>query len=75
MIFWHYLNSQLFYYCRILTLQALGFAKTGKDQQFVFEGNTARNAKIPFSATGVHMAITIWQQLTRNTQKAQINYL
>ena len=49
------------------------------------EGNTARGGKIPFNTTGgligwghptggtgVHMAVTIWEQLTGNAGAAQI---
>lgn len=69
----------------ILATEAIGFAEPGKGAQFVAEGNTARNGKIPFNttggligwghptgATGVHQAVTIWEQLTGKAGKAQI---
>ncbi len=69
----------------ILTTEALGFAESGKGAQFVAEGNTARNGKIPINTTGgligwghptggtgVHQAVTIWEQLTGNAGKSQI---
>ena len=61
----------------ILAIEALGFAAHGKGADFVAAGNTARDGKIhvnttggligwghPTGATGVHMAVTIWEQLT-----------
>lgn len=61
----------------ILAVEALGFAAHGQGAAFVAAGNTARNGKIPINttggligwghptgATGVHMAVTIWEQLT-----------
>jgi acetyl-CoA C-acetyltransferase/acetyl-CoA acyltransferase len=61
----------------ILAVEALGFAPHGKGAEFVAEGNTARDGKIPINTTGgligwghptggtgVHMAVTIWEQLT-----------
>ncbi len=69
----------------ILTTEALGFAEPGKGAQFVADGNTARNGKIPMNTTGgligwghptggtgVHQAVTIWEQLTGNAGDAQI---
>ncbi len=69
----------------ILTTEALGFAKPGEGAKFVAEGNTARDGKIPMNttggligwghptgATGVHQAVTIWEQLTGKAGKAQI---
>ncbi|HSG67452.1 MAG TPA: beta-ketoacyl synthase N-terminal-like domain-containing protein [Bacteroidales bacterium] len=69
----------------VLATEALGFAAPGKGAQFVAEGNTARDGKIPMNttggligwghptgATGVHMAVTIWEQLTGNAGNAQI---
>ncbi len=69
----------------ILITEALGFAKPGKGSDFVIEGNTAHNGKIPFNttggligwghptgATGVHQAVTIWEQLTGKAGAAQI---
>ncbi len=61
----------------ILAVEALGFAAHGEGAAFVAAGNTARDGKIPINttggligwghptgATGVHMAVTIWEQLT-----------
>lgn len=69
----------------ILATEAIGYAKPGEGADFVAEGNTARDGKIPFNttgglvgwghptgATGVHQAITIWEQLTGKAGDAQI---
>jgi acetyl-CoA C-acetyltransferase/acetyl-CoA acyltransferase len=69
----------------VLATEALGFAKPGEGPKFVAEGNTARDGMIPMNttggligwghptgATGVHMAVTIWEQLTGNAGAAQI---
>jgi acetyl-CoA C-acetyltransferase/acetyl-CoA acyltransferase len=69
----------------VLAVEAIGFAKPGEGAQFIYEGNTAHDGKIPMNttggligwghpvgATGVHMAVTIWQQLTGNAGDAQI---
>ncbi len=70
----------------IMATEAIGFAEPGKGADFVAEGNTARNGKIPFNttgglvgwghptgATGVHQAVTIWEQLTGKAGDAQID--
>lgn len=70
----------------ILSVEALGFAKPGEGPDFVINGNTARNGKIPINttggligwghptgATGVHQAVTIWEQLTGKAGAAQID--
>lgn len=70
----------------VLTVEALGFAKKGEGADFIFEGNTARDGKIPMNTTGgligwghptggtgVHQAVTIWQQLTGRAGDAQID--
>ena len=70
----------------ILIVEALGFAGPGEGPNFVINGNTARNGRIPFNttggligwghptgATGVHQAVTIWEQLTGKAGAAQIN--
>jgi acetyl-CoA C-acetyltransferase/acetyl-CoA acyltransferase len=70
----------------ILAVEALGFAKHGEGADFVYEGNTARDGKIPMNTTGglvgwghptggtgVHQAVTMWEQLTGKTGDAQIN--
>lgn len=69
----------------ILMTEAIGLAERGKGAQFVAEGNTARNGKIPINttggligwghptgATGVHQCVTIWEQLTGKAGDAQI---
>lgn len=69
----------------VLATEALGYAEPGKGAGFVAEGNTSREGKIPMNTTGgligwghptggtgVHMAVTIWEQLTGNAGKAQI---
>jgi acetyl-CoA C-acetyltransferase/acetyl-CoA acyltransferase len=69
----------------ILGVEALGFAPHGKGADFVAEGNTARDGKIPINTTGgligwghptggtgVHMAVTIWEQLTGKAGLNQI---
>ncbi len=70
----------------ILAIEALGLAEKGKGSDFVLEGHTSRDGKIPFNttggligwghptgATGVHQAVTIWQQLSGKAGDAQIN--
>ncbi|MEI6765997.1 MAG: 3-ketoacyl-CoA thiolase [Bacteroidota bacterium] len=69
----------------IMAVEAIGFAEHGKGPDFVLAGNTARDGKVPFNttggligwghptgATGVHQAVTIWEQLTGKTGDAQI---
>ncbi len=69
----------------ILAVEALGFAAHGEGAAFVAAGNTARDGKIPINttggligwghptgATGVHMAVTIWEQLTGRAGLNQI---
>ncbi|HUS87128.1 MAG TPA: hypothetical protein VMW76_07810 [Bacteroidales bacterium] len=69
----------------ILATEAIGFAKHGEGPDFVLEGNTARDGMIPFNttggligwghptgATGVHQAVTIWEQMTGCAGDAQI---
>ena len=69
----------------IIAVEMLGLAKPGEGAQYVYEGNTARDGYMPMNttggligwghptgATGVHMANTIWQQLTENAGDAQI---
>jgi len=70
----------------ILAIEALGLAEKGEGADFVAAGHTAREGKIPFNttggligwghptgATGVHQAVTIWQQLSGKAGAAQIN--
>lgn len=69
----------------MLSIEALGFAKPGEGADFVINGNTARNGRIPINTTGgligwghptggtgVHQAVTIWEQLTGRAGAAQI---
>jgi len=69
----------------ILGIEALGFAKPGEGADFVANGNSARDGVIPTNttggligwghptgATGVHQAVTIWEQLTGKAGEAQI---
>lgn len=69
----------------IMSIEALGLADHGQGPDFVLDGHTARDGKVPYNttggligwghptgATGVHMAVTIWEQLTGNAGKAQI---
>ena len=69
----------------ILMVEALGLAKPGEGTDFVINGNTSRKGKFPMNttggligwghptgATGVHQAVTIWEQLTGKADEAQI---
>ncbi|MFW5708209.1 MAG: thiolase C-terminal domain-containing protein [Bacteroidota bacterium] len=69
----------------ILAVEAIGFAAPGKGPDFILQGNTSHKGKIPFNttggligwghptgATGVHQAVTIWEQLTGKAEKAQV---
>jgi acetyl-CoA C-acetyltransferase/acetyl-CoA acyltransferase len=69
----------------ILAIEAIGFAKPGEGADFVLAGHTARDGKIPFNTTGgligwghptgctgVHQAVTLWEQLTGKAGDAQI---
>jgi len=69
----------------ILAVEALGFAAPGQGTDFVLSGNTSRDGSIPFNttggligwghptgATGVHQAVTIWEQLTGKAGNAQV---
>ncbi|MBI9064901.1 MAG: hypothetical protein JEZ14_23140 [Marinilabiliaceae bacterium] len=70
----------------LLAVEAIGLVDKGKGAKFVADGHTSRAGQIPFNttggligwghptgATGVHQCVTIWQQLTGNAGKAQIN--
>lgn len=72
----------------ILAVEALGLAPKGEGADWVAEGNTSRDGYMPMNttggligwghptgATGVHQAVTIWQQLTGKANKAQIEIL
>lgn len=69
----------------ILAVEALGLASRGEGADWVADGNTTRDGYMPMNttggligwghptgATGVHQAVTIWQQLTGKAAKAQI---
>jgi acetyl-CoA acetyltransferase len=69
----------------IMATEAIGYAEHGKGTDFVLEGNTSRTGSVPFNttggligwghptgATGVHQAVTIWEQLTGKAGEAQI---
>lgn len=69
----------------ILAVEAIGFAKYGEGVDFVIAGNTARDGEIPMNttggligwghptgATGIHQAVTIWEQLTGKAGNAKI---
>lgn len=70
----------------ILAVEAIGFAGHGEGPDYVLAGNTARDGKVPFNttggligwghptgATGVHQAVTIWEQLTGKAGDSQIS--
>ena len=70
----------------VMAVEAMGLARPGQGPQFILEGHTARNGKIPFNttggligwghptgATGVHQAVTVWEQLTGKAGDAQIS--
>jgi len=70
----------------ILSVEALGLAKPGEGCDYVYEGNTARDGVMPINTsggligwghptggTGVHQAVTIWQQLTGRAADYQVN--
>lgn len=69
----------------ILAVEACGLAGHGEGPDYVLAGNTARSGKTPINttggligwghptgATGVHMAVTIWEQLTGKAGANQI---
>ncbi len=70
----------------IMATEAIGFAEYGKGADFVLEGHTSRKGSVPFNttggligwghptgATGVHQAVTLWEQLTGKAAAAQID--
>ena len=70
----------------IMGIEALGLAKKGEGPDYVLAGETSRMGEMPFNttggligwghptgATGVHMAVTILEQLTGKAGNAQIN--
>lgn len=69
----------------LLCMEAIGFAEKGKGADYILEGNTARDGKVPINTTGgligwghptggtgVHQAVTILEQLTGNAGEAQV---
>jgi acetyl-CoA acetyltransferase len=69
----------------ILAVEAIGLAGAGCGPDFVLDGQTARGGRVPFNttggligwghptgATGVHQAVTLWEQLTGRAGAAQI---
>jgi acetyl-CoA acetyltransferase len=71
----------------IMAVEALGLAEHGKGTDYVLAGKTARDGEVPFNttggligwghptgATGVHQAVTIWEQLTGKAGKSQITF-
>ena len=69
----------------ILMVEALGLAKPGEGPDFVIKGSTSRKGKFPMNTTGgligwghptggtgVHQAVTIWEQFTGKAGEAQI---
>lgn len=69
----------------VMAVEAIGFAAPGKGPDFILQGNTSRKGKIPFNttggligwghptgATGVHQAVTLWEQLTGRADEAQV---
>ncbi|MCX6241944.1 MAG: 3-ketoacyl-CoA thiolase [Bacteroidetes bacterium] len=70
----------------IMAVEALGLAEHGKGPEYVIAGNTARDGKFPINTTGgligwghptggtgVHMAVTLWEQLKGKAGAAQVN--
>ncbi|HBB90711.1 MAG: 3-ketoacyl-CoA thiolase [Bacteroidetes bacterium GWF2_49_14] len=69
----------------VLAIEAMGLAKPGHGGEFILAGHTSRMGRIPFNttggligwghptgATGVHQAVTIWEQLTGRAGDSQI---
>ena len=69
----------------IMAVEALGIAAHGKGPEYVIAGNTARDGKFPINTTGglvgwghptggtgIHMAVTLWEQLKGKAGAAQI---
>ena len=70
----------------IMAIEAIGLAGAGCGPDFVLDGQTARGGRVPFNttggligwghptgATGVHQAVTLWEQLTGRAGAAQID--
>ncbi|MRT94136.1 beta-ketoacyl synthase N-terminal-like domain-containing protein [Ancylomarina sp. 16SWW S1-10-2] len=69
----------------IMAIEAIGLAEPGKGIDFVIDGKTKRDGEMPINttggligwghptgATGVHQAVTLWEQLTGKAGDAQI---
>ena len=69
----------------ILALESIGVVSKGEGPDFIIQGHTTREGKLPINttggligwghptgATGVHQAVTIWEQLTEQAGEAQI---
>jgi acetyl-CoA C-acetyltransferase/acetyl-CoA acyltransferase len=69
-----------------MAVEALGLAAQGQGPDYILAGNTARDGKFPINTTGgligwghptggtgVHMAVTLWEQLSGKAGAAQIN--
>jgi acetyl-CoA C-acetyltransferase/acetyl-CoA acyltransferase len=69
----------------IMAVEAIGLAGHGEGPDYVLAGNTSRKGKVPFNttgglvgwghptgATGVHQAVTLWEQLTGKAGDSQI---
>ncbi len=69
----------------IMAVEAIGLAGIGKGPDYVLAGQTSRGGRVPFNTTGgligwghptggtgVHQAVTIWEQLTGRAGQAQI---
>jgi acetyl-CoA C-acetyltransferase/acetyl-CoA acyltransferase len=69
----------------IMAIEAIGLAPEGKGIDYVMQGNTSRCGRLPVNttggligwghptgATGVHQAVTVWEQLTGKAGDAQI---
>jgi acetyl-CoA C-acetyltransferase/acetyl-CoA acyltransferase len=70
----------------VMAVEALGLAALGQGPDYILAGNTARDGKFPINTTGgligwghptggtgVHMAVTLWEQLSGKAGAAQIN--
>jgi acetyl-CoA C-acetyltransferase/acetyl-CoA acyltransferase len=69
----------------VMAVEALGLAPHGGGPDYILAGNTARDGKFPINTTGgligwghptggtgVHMAITLWEQLTAKAGASQV---
>ncbi len=69
----------------ILAVEAIGLAKPGEGPDYVLAGCSARDGAVPFNttggligwghptgATGVHQAVTVWEQLTGKAGANQV---